>query len=88
MWLTLLIACSLAVTGTGFAITARLTIRASRCLRESPEDRVARFDYGWLGAFALMCGISCAMSLAVLINSHVQSRWLVVVGLFLLNVLI
>lgn len=57
-------------------------------VRRSPEDRLIRFTYGWLGAFALFTVLVCGVGIAWVVGDYAGSSGWVIVGLVAVNMLV
>lgn len=87
-WLTAIACGILVVSGPGFIVSARSMVRALKRLRLAPDDRIARFEYGWEGTFAVLGGLASAMSLALLLALQAGHSGLALAGVALVNLLV
>jgi hypothetical protein len=87
-WLTTFACLILAVSVPGLISSARSAVRALDRLRRFPDDRRARFEYGWQGTFALLHGLAGCMSLGVILVLQAGSSWLALAGVFCVNLLV
>jgi hypothetical protein len=87
-WLTTFACLILIVSVPALTVSASAMVRALRRLRRSPDDRMARFEYGWEGTFALLSGLASAMSLALILASRAGSSGLALAGVCLVNLLV
>ena len=88
LWLTTFAWLTLAVSVPGCILSTRSMHRALDRLRRSPDDRIARFAYGWEGTFALLNGLASAMSLAVILAAQAGPSGLALAGVGLVNLLV
>jgi hypothetical protein len=72
----------------GLIVSTWSMVRACNRLRRSPDDRVARFQYGWEGTFALLNGLASCMSLAVVLVLQAGSSGLALAGVVIVNLLV
>lgn len=77
-----------AVSVPGLIYFAGSMVRASKLLRRSPDDPIARFEFGWTGAFTLLLGLASCMSLALVLTLAAGSTWLAIAGLLIINLLV
>jgi hypothetical protein len=63
-------------------------VRALNRLRRSSEDKMARFEYGWQGVFALCNGIASGMSLALVLVSQARPSGLALAVVVIVNLLV
>ena len=87
MWLTVFACLIFAVSGPGLIVSARSMVQALNRLRRSPDDRIARFAYGWQGTFTVLHGLASSMSLAILLVSQAGPSGLALAGVIIANLL-
>jgi hypothetical protein len=87
-WLTAVACGTLAVSAPGLVVSARSMVRALKRLRRSPDDRVARFEYGWQATFALFNGLAIGMSVALLLVLQTGPSGVALAGVVLVNLLV
>ena len=79
---------TLAVSGSGLILSVRSMLRAQDHLGRSPDDRIARFAYGWEGTFALLNGLATSTSPAILLVYQAGPSGLALAGVAIVKLLL
>ncbi len=87
-WLTTFSCFLLAVSVPGLFVSARAMVRALNRLRRSPDDGMARFEFGWQGVFAVLNGIASGLSSALILVLQAGPSGLALAGVFIVNLLV
>ena len=87
-WLIVPVGLSLTVSVPGLVVWTRSMVRSLHRIRRSPDDRLARWVYGWEGTFALLNGLATCMSLALILVLTTGSSGLALAGVVTVNLLV
>ena len=88
VWLTAIACLILTVSVPVLIVSTRSMVRSSHGLRRAPDNRVAHWEHGWEGTFALLSGLATCMSLALILVLQAGSSGLALAGVVIVNLLV